>query len=348
MSTIEDLALSYSAIPAASGGRWSVTPLVKDRIFLSRDETGRYAIFIAGELESFGSLPKITAIQHSNHVIPVPGEIPFPALRLTSASLAHGDRIMAHVAYELEQRLAHSPDLGNAHLVNEIAWIFELLSEQESIMSPEEQKGLAGELILLHRLLSLSQELNIPAAEALRRWHGWERAKRDFAARGVAIEVKTTSRTVREHYVGSLDQLDPQGEEEVFVYSIGVRMDPTAPRKLSAFVKDVLNHLILANGMPDLDSRALFIKALADYGYDIDKENLYNAAPGFMYFHLQPKLFREKDLDRLRLVSFKSDHVPSMVTNVMYLLEIKSSELSTSEEREIFVRLLSSPPHSVL
>lgn len=167
-------------------------------------------------------------------------------------------------------------------------------------------------------------------------------AKRDFAAKGVAIEVKTTSKPIREHYVGSLSQLDPQGNEEVFVYSLGVRLDPTAPRKLPAFIADVQGLLTSSNGAPDEDALSTLSAAVRASGYNPAKEKLYNAGPGFMNFHLPPKLFREGELDRVRLASFKGEKLPSMVSEVMYMLEIRTNELSPKEERDVLVQLLTS------
>jgi hypothetical protein len=251
---------------------------------------------------------------------------------------------MAHIAYEFERRISSDAKLGNATLIAEVSWILELLADQESIMTPEEQKGLAGELVLLRRLLSLAKELGLPPSEPLARWWGYEKAKRDFAAKGLAIEVKTTSKSVREHYVGSVSQLDPQGEEEVFVYSLGVRLDPTAPRKLPAFISDAQSLMNRSDGSPDEKTLALFQTCLQAYGYNPAKESLYNAGPGFMNFHLPPRVFRERELDRLRLSSFKSDTFPTMVTEVMYMLNIRADELTPASERAILVQLLTSAP----
>ena len=147
---------------------------------------------------------------------------------------------------------------------------------------------------------------------------------------------------MREHYVRSLSQLDPQGDEEVFVYSLGVRRDPTAPRKLPAFINDAAAVMTRADGSADENALAMFQKALLAYGYERGKEKLYASGPGFMNFHLLPRLFRERDLDRVRLSSFKSDRLPSMVSEVMYMLELRSAELTPKEERDVLSRLVQS------
>jgi hypothetical protein len=346
MMTIEQLVATFNGLPAATNGLWSISALVNDRVYLSRDEAQRFAVFVLGEERSFGNYPRIAGIRHSSEVRGIPGDKPFAALQLRSGNVAQGNRIMAHIAYEFGQRMSSEPTVQNATLIAEVSWILELLADQDSIMSFDEQRGLVGELVLLRRLLSLATELEITASEVLGRWWGADRAKRDFSALGVAVEVKTTSKNAREHYIGSLSQLDPQEGEEVFLCSLGARIDPTAPRKLPAFVHDVQSLLRNRDGTPDHQASEKFTRALRAYGYDPAKQSLYEAGPGFMSFHLPPKLFREVDLDRVRLTSFKGDTLPTMVNEVMYLLQPHVEPLSPSEEREVLIRLLRSPASS--
>lgn len=156
--------------------------------------------------------------------------------------------------------------------------------------------------------------------------------------------MKTTSKRLREHYVGSLSQLDPQGDEEVFVYSLGVRIEPAAPRKLPTFVKDAEGVITRRDGSSDEDALARFQKTVRAYRYDPAKEKFYSSGPGFMNFHLPPRLFRERELDRVRLSSFKGEQLPTMASEVMCMLEIRANELSPGDERGVLVRLLESPP----
>ena len=285
MTVIEELIGRFGGLPSAAGGRWNVAPLVGGRAYLSRDELGRFAVFVIGEEQSFGAYPRVRGIQHASGIVPVPGGAPFAALRLSSGNLAHGDRVMAHIAYEIERRLAADPAVTNASLLSEVSWILELLADQEATMTHEQQKGLVGELVLLRRLLSLAKDLGLPATEPLARWWGHDHARRDFAAVGIAIEVKATSKAMREHYVGSLGQLEPNGDEQVLVYSLGVKLDPTAPRKLPAFVADAEALMTKADGSPDEDARAWFESSLRAYGYDRANQRLYDAGPGFLNFH---------------------------------------------------------------
>lgn len=338
MSEIEELVSRFNSIPPAQQGRWSVDSLHGDRAFLSKDETGSFTIFLRGERESFGTYPKVRGILHADRIIPIPGGVPFPALKLSSPNPDHGNRAIAHVAYEIARRLRVDPNASNAGLVEEVGWILGLLTSAEHLMSPESQKGLIGELIMLRKLVTTAIDMGLPRSEALLRWWGWDGAKRDFAAEGVAIEVKTTSLPSRRHYVGSLDQLEPQGNEGLYVLSLGVRLDPSAPRKLPDIIRE-LRDLLGA----EQHAVELFDEAIRQYGYDPALESQYRSLPGVLNFHLAPRFFRGEDLDRLRPTSFKNDALPSMVSQVMYILDITAPELPQDEETRLLATVLSRP-----
>ena len=343
MSGIEDLVLRFEALPVAQQGRWSVDALRDGRVYLTRDDASRNTLFIVGDHASFGTYPKCRAIRHATSIVPVPGGGPLEALVLSSPSQGYGNRAIAHVAYEVDRRLEATPGLANADLIAEVAWILELLSSQEPVMAPDQQKGLIAELLLLRKLITATSVVGVPAREALARWHGWDRSKRDFAAAGIAIEAKATAMSTRRHHIGSIDQLEPHGAEDVYLFSVGVRLDPTAPRKLPDAVAEVRQLLVGADGSPDEAAQAQFDEGLVRYGYDHSQESVYRAMPGILNLHLPPRLFRAADLDRLKLTSFKGDALPSMVSEVAYVLEAASQELSPAQEQEALRRMLTSP-----
>lgn len=338
MTGIEELILRFNALPPAEGGRWSVDPLFEGRAYLSRDEGGRYTMFLLGGRDSFGTFPRLRGIQFVDGVKPVPGGTPFSGLKLTSPNIDHGNRAIAHVAYEVERRLTTGAGSSNAQLVEDVAWILELLASEITLMSAEEQKGLIGELLLLRKLVTHATEEDLPLSEAVFRWWGWDRAKRDFACTGIAVEVKTTSSSSRRHLVGSLAQLEPQGDEQVYVFSLGAHLDSTAPRKLPDIIAEL--RALLAS---DERAQKLFDEAVAKYGFDESLASQYRAMPGVLNFHLPPKFFRASQLDCLRLSSFKNDALPTMVDEVMYILDIKSPELSPEEEKALLHSLLTLP-----
>src|SRR5439155_5020125 len=114
-------------------------------------------------------------------------------------------------------------------------------------------------------------------------------------------------------------------------------------QKLPHFVADVEEQLIDQDGRSDLDAVQRFRGQLAGYGFDPRHEAFYLSAPGFLKPHLAPTLFRETDLDRLRLTSFINGSLPSMVASVSYVLDIKADPIPDSETDLILKTLLTQP-----
>lgn len=347
MKEIQEIVDTFHALAPASGNRWNIHTVVPNRLHISRGPSGEYAVFVEGDRASFATLPAYTGLEHSSAVVGNPTGRKFAALRLASDDELIGNRVMAHIAYELSVRLETDPQVPNAALLEDVGWVLQLLGARESVLSVEYQKGLAGECTLLWQLLRLAHRKGLPALTVLDRWWGWNRAKRDFAADGLAIEVKTTGRPSRQHTVETLDQLDPQSDgEEVYVFSVGLKADPTAPKKLPHFVADVEAQLVRSDGSPDEAAIARFREQARAYGYDPAHEELYMAGPGYLRPHLVPALFREADLDRLRMTSFVGGSLPSMVVAVSYMLDIRSPEVPEVEAEKIYERLLMQPPTS--
>jgi hypothetical protein len=297
-------------------------------------------MFIVGERSTFGRVPRFSGVSYSDAITVVPSGNTLAALRFTTGSLSSGNRVMAHIAYELIRLLQAKPEATNAQLLDEVRWVLELLGGRDTALTEDGQKGLVGELVLLRKLLQHARKAGIPASAALDAWFGYDRSKRDFAGHGVAVEVKFTSATTRQHHVHGLAQLEVQGDEEVLVFSLGAKLDQSAPRKLPDFVADVQALLIDGAGSPDEDLRARFRERLEAYGYVQEMEQVYRGGPGFLNFHLPPRMYREKDLDRVRVGSFKNDQLPSMVLDVSYILEIRAPELDDANEAKVLDRLL--------
>lgn len=98
------------------------------------------------------------------------------------------------------------------------------------------------------------------------------------------------------------------------------------------------------NGVKDEEAVGQFREQLRRYGYDPAFESLYRSQPGFAPPHLPPTLYRETDLERVRITSFKGDRLPSMVMNVGYDLEVHGPGLSGAEADAVVKRLLLASP----
>jgi hypothetical protein len=345
--SIETIAEAFAGLPPASERCWQAHPLVPGRLFLSRGEHGEHALFLTGDRASFGTSPSVPGVDHAADLVALPEGLPLAALRLMSRDLVNGPRVMGHIAYELASRLLAVPTSSNEALLVASGWVLVLLGKVDpEPLSRERQIGLVGECIFLRMLLRRAIDCGIPASVAVARWTGHGHALRDFVAKGVAVEVKTTTVTTRRHEIGSLEQLDPQEpNEEVLVFSVGLRRDVSAPRKLSHYVEDARQLLVTPDGEPDPVSQSAFALRLELYGYrDQDRER-YDQEPGYLpRAYLPGALYTEAALARLRLQSFVGGALPVMVTNLQYTLEITAEPLDAFSAQAVLDRLLVAPP----
>jgi hypothetical protein len=342
---IEALNAAFEHLPLASDRCWHVYEVICGRLYLSRGEMGEHAVFLAGARDSFGTLPVGTGIDHRDDVVALPEQSSQPMLRLSSADPLHGRRIMAHIGYEIASRLTADPTTTNRALLSNVHWMLILLADADrEPLSRERQQGLLGECLFLRLLLLRSHALGLSPLDAIHRWHGHLPAKRDFAAHGVAVEVKTTGASTRQHEIGGLDQLEPHAEgEDVYVFSLGMRGDMSAPRKLPVFIDDVMALLNDPAGEPDEAARAAFLERLVRYGYDPTYRARYEGEPGFLVAHLPGALFHERELGRLRRESFVAGQPPETVLSLRYVLEIRAEPISEGLTEEVLTRLLLSP-----
>ncbi|WP_196279515.1 PD-(D/E)XK motif protein [Catellatospora vulcania] len=88
------------------------------------------------------------------------------------------------------------------------------LIRQDGAMSPQQEAGLIGELLILEGLTKVAG----PVA-ALTMWRpGY--AEHDFDVTGVDVEVKTSTAERRSHWVSSLTQLMPTGSRDLWLISL--------------------------------------------------------------------------------------------------------------------------------
>lgn len=333
--TLEEITAYFLKTQLSRDGRWHVQSLWQDRLYATRASDGAFGLFVRGPLADFGRLPRSTSISHEDNVLIEPVGTSAPMLRVIAPAKTQGNRALAYVAYEALRLLEANPDLAGANLLQRLLWMLVLLEDESVIMSPERQRGLVGELQLLARLVRRAQANKRSPSLALDRWHGPWSAKRDFAASGIAVEVKTTGDDRRIHTISSLSQLEPQDPtEEVFVYSLGVRHDYSSPRRLHHFVRDV--EVLL-----DVVQTDEFHRRLEAYGFDSSRPELYDSEPGVSPFHLAPSFFAESGLVRLRSESFVGGRPPPPVTGISYCLMLTGEPIAPSKEEALLDRLLS-------
>jgi hypothetical protein len=124
------------------------------------------------------------------------------------------------------------------------------------------------------------------------------------------------------------------------LFSVGIRQDPTAPRKVTNYVADVETLLVDSAGNTDSTALHYFRAQLRSYGFDWAHQDIYERLEGFLAPHLIPALFREAQLRRLSLNDFVGGKVPETVRAIAYALEVMAPPLSAEEFSVVLDRIL--------
>ena len=201
-------------------------------------------------------------------------------------------------------------------------------------MSTERQRGLVAECLLLLELLGRGRERGVAPEGVINKW---VLGRRDFAGNGIAIEVKATASATRRHHISSLSQLEVDSDsEKVFIYSVGLRHDPSTQKYLPDYIDAVESELVTSGGEPLPTAIEAFEDKLISYGYDPSHRGLYTSSDGILQSPLlPPRLFRVEDIDRLTISNFKNNRLPASVVSVSYELDISSPPLSINDKHEI-------------
>ncbi|WP_162427885.1 PD-(D/E)XK motif protein [Pontibacter pudoricolor] len=103
-------------------------------------------------------------------------------------------------------------------------------------LTPEEQRGLFGEIFLLRKLIT-----SLPEAEkALLAWVGPEKAPRDFQYGGCALEVKTSHGNNHQRiHVSNERQLDTSTIEQLYIFHLSIESQQSAGESLNDLVDSV-------------------------------------------------------------------------------------------------------------
>ena len=126
-------------------------------------------------------------------------------------------------------------------------------------LSPEQEVGLYGELLLLESLMASGGP-----KQGVNAWVGPLSEEHDFVLSGFDVEVKTTSGERRKHVINNLQQLNPLPDVPLWLLSIQItRTASTGGRTLTALVHDVramaaelvvdVNHRLTSAGWNDED-----------------------------------------------------------------------------------------------
>jgi hypothetical protein len=188
-----------------------------------------------------------------------------------------------------------------------------LLRGGEGRLSPEEQKGLIGELLVLERLL-LSR---LSAMDAVSSWRGPLGAPKDFEVGRIALESKARRAAATPFVaISSEHQLDTSGVDALFLHVVELDEGPSdaTDNFTVSFIVDHVRNEILSTDEGAVDKYDSLLLA-AGFRPDDDysdscwvegKSRLYHVAPGF------PRI--------------SVDGISTGITNVRYSVALKACE----------------------
>ncbi|VXB25619.1 conserved hypothetical protein [Luteimonas sp. 9C] len=203
-----------------------------------------------------------------------------------------------------ESELKGSDDLASATLKRVSAWQEFMRRASDGVLSPEEETGLYGELMVLHQL-----ERHLDLHPALESWSGPGGGLHDFVLGSGAIEVKTTvSSGSFLAKIGSLEQLDNVIVSPLHIAAVRLEVD-AAGSSLPELVERTRNRVGI-----DSYTLALFEQRLGLAGYIDEVSDHYQRR-----FNLVEIRYLTVDEEFPRLVHA---NVPSSVRAARYEIEL--------------------------
>jgi hypothetical protein len=134
-------------------------------------------------------------------------------------------------------------------------------------LSPEEQRGLFGELYFLRKFLQNNSDF----LKIVISWVGCERQVRDFQSGLWSVEVKTSSGNNHQKvHISSERQLDTTSVENLFLYHLSLEPRQNAGETLNDIVNSILEIL-----QPDQSAYNRFKNKLLAGGYFERHESIY-------------------------------------------------------------------------
>ena len=136
-------------------------------------------------------------------------------------------------------------------------------------LSPEEQRGLYGELFFLRKFLSYNSNFQ----NVLNTWVGASMEIRDFQFNNWALEVKTTiGNNHQKVHISSERQLDITHLESLYLYHLSLEKAQEGGESLPQIIRSILEIL-----QSDIISVNRFKAKLYEVGYFDQQEDLYGA-----------------------------------------------------------------------
>lgn len=298
MMTIKELERKWNAIDPYSGGYLLISgehPL-SFHIGYHNNEQMSFVVLNTGKVEGLKSSKAITAeCVETEHQFILRFVLNYPSL----------DEIFVKLCWDLMETSKASQN-PVAQIRNQyIKWMRLLQKATDDILSPSQQKGLAGELLYLQETLN-----ELDPVQGINAWVGPEGSDQDFNFSNSWAEIKAVSIAATDVQISSLQQLDQEITGHIVVYF----MDKTTgigPQtiSLSTLIRQV------EESLPTNLLQDSFRCKLAQYGYLKRDEEKYL----FTHYRLAECRTYKVTEDFPKLVRA---NVPDAVVNTKYLLDL--------------------------
>lgn len=169
------------------------------------------------------------------------------------------------------------------------------------ILTPQQQRGLYGELLFLNELL----DLNTDKAFVINGWHGPIGANQDFWYNGIAVEIKTSKSNNPLIKISNEYQLDSSGLENLYVQFYKLNEYQGGAETLYSLISNIRKQLstdILIQFNEKLENLGVNTENEEEYNnisYSIGFERTYQITDNF------PKIVRSNLNDALSAVSYE-------------------------------------------
>ncbi len=274
----------------------------RHRLALARDDRGQVEIFVVGS--PLTASTRAVAANLVHHTWRASDGSTFEASRVVLPSEPHFDGVATLVCAELQRNGVHrAPQSAFAQVEPVIE-----LALRRAVLGDEALAGLAGELVVVDRLLRVTTAQ--AAVEVVDGWYGHDRSTRDLQLRDVGVEVKTTTGHRSIHSISGVRQVelgravDGRPETSLYLASVGITWleeGVTGGLSLPGLIDSILSHLQAARVGTEVVTE--FLKRVMQYGGD--------AGLGYDHAHhsLYPRFTRSFELRFERLYDMTDELV---------------------------------------
>lgn len=239
-------------------------------------------------------------------------ELQKPDLREIFAVLC--DDLAQHLKYETNPAFIAQELRNRLH-----QWVLLFEKATTSGLSPEEQRGLFGELVILKMFLENATE----SLSILKGWQGTSGGSQDFFFSDHAIEVKTTFDNRHQAVtINSTTQLDES--DLVFLWLAHLALEDATGHNYGKTLNDMVRE-ILSLFTKNAEAITRFRAKLAEVGYFESQQSLYEQA----VYHVRSMRFYQV---RDEFPRIRPDELRSGVDAVRYSIRLSDCQSWLTEE----------------